>query len=223
MPRQGKPAPQPPAGGDTEEELMVVVLKLKGSGDTLKRGFDTLNNAFQAMIVPSAAPANRKAMASNGTTTKQVGAASTTEEQAEEPEVIEAEYTDEAEDEAETPPAKPSRPRSPYYKFLTDFKLDVSDEHWQDFAARKNPKTESEKYLTAAEWITKNAGLETFSANHIFSCFRAMKWGEIRDFTQPMRAMKAKDSYFENPSRKRWKLTGLGLKAAATISNSPSQ
>ena len=36
-----------------------------------------------------------------------------------------------------------------------------------------------------------------------------------------MRAMKSKDSYFENPSRKSWKLTGLGLKAAAAISNAP--
>ena len=187
MPRQGKLAPPPPAGGEAEEELMVVVLKLKGSGDTLKRGFETLNNAFQAMIVPPAAPTSRKAIGQNGNGAKQIaGGATAAESQTEdEPEVLDAEYVDQG-DEPEATPAKQSaaRPRSTY-KFMSDFKLDVSDEHWQDFAARKNPKTENEKYLTAAEWITKNAGLETFGANHVFSCFRAMKWGEMRISPSP--------------------------------------
>jgi hypothetical protein len=35
--------------------------------------------------------------------------------------------------------------------------------------------------------------------------------------TQPMRAMKASKSWYDNPSQGKWKLTGIGLKAAEAI------
>jgi hypothetical protein len=90
---------------------------------------------------------------------------------------------------------------------------------WKEFAATKNPKTDTECYLVAAQWITEQAKMENFIMNNIFSCFRAMKWNEQKDFSQPMRLMKSKKSYFDNPTRKTWKLTGIGLEAAQAINN----
>ena len=217
MARNGKGNPPIRNTEGSEEELMVVVLKLKGSGDTLKRGFDTLNNAFQAMIVP---PAPTRKPVANGAT-KHLPGRTPTEDEMDDSHTLDAEYEEVGTEEEEEAPTAPTKAKRSTYKFLSDFPLDISDVHWQDYAKQKNPKTEHEKYLVAAEWITKNAGNEVFSANHVFSCFRAMSWSEMKDFTQPMRQMKSKNSYFENPSRKSWKLTGLGLKAATAISNLP--
>lgn len=73
-------------------------------------------------------------------------------------------------------------------------------------------KSENEKYLLAALWITEKANLPNFTVSHVFTCFRAMKWNEQVDFSQPLRQMKSKD-------RKTWKLTQPGLDAARAVKN----
>lgn len=44
-----------------------------------------------------------------------------------------------------------------------------------------------------------------------------MDWKTQVDMTQPVRALKSKKSYYDNPSSGKWKLTGIGLTAAETI------
>jgi hypothetical protein len=62
-----------------------------------------------------------------------------------------------------------------------------------------------------------HGGVDSFNANHLFTCFRAMEWKEQVDITQPMRFMKSKKSYFETPSRGTWRLTQIGLQAAEKV------
>jgi hypothetical protein len=201
----------PPVGQEQQEEMTVVVLRLKGGGDTLKKGFDALTAAFNSL-----GPAPQVVKHVNGGTPRQLNGAvvpntedEETEEVADEATVIEA-----------TPPTPASTPRTPAQrkpKFLTDFDLNSGDKSWRDFATSKNPKTENEKYLLAALWITEKANVTDFTVSHVFTCFRAMKWPEQVDFSQPMRQMKSKDSYFSHPSRKTWKLTQPGLDAARAV------
>ena len=88
----------------------------------------------------------------------------------------------------------------------------------KQFATDKNPQAEYDKYLVASAWLMKHAGCESgFTPNHVFTCFRAMRWKEQKDFTQPMRLMKSKKSYFDTPSKGTWKLNGHGLSAAEAI------
>jgi hypothetical protein len=35
--------------------------------------------------------------------------------------------------------------------------------------------------------------------------------------TQPLRALKSKKSFYDNPSQGKWKLTGIGLTAAESV------
>jgi hypothetical protein len=102
-------------------------------------------------------------------------------------------------------------------KFMDDFDLSVSDKPWKDFWAEYAPKSDNERYLLAALWVTENANTPEFSIAHIFTLFRAAKWNEQVDFSQPIRLMKNKSSYFLNPSRGKWKLTQPGLDAARAI------
>jgi hypothetical protein len=131
------------------------------------------------------------------------------EEDADEADVVEAVST--------APAAAPRTPAQRKPKFLIDFNLNSGDKSWRDYATSKTPKTENEKYLLASLWITEKANVPDFTVSHVFTCFRAMKWSEQVDFSQPLRQMKSKDSYFSHPSRKTWKLTQPGLDAARAV------
>jgi hypothetical protein len=113
---------------------MVVVLKLKGSSETLKRGFDALNPAFGA-ILPTPQQVRRAPVHA-----KELSAASTPNEDAEDFGSFDTEAETEQEESVTTQPSPPRKP-SPL-KFLPDFKLNVSEVPWKACAAQKNPKTE---------------------------------------------------------------------------------
>jgi len=203
----------PPVGSDAQEEMIVFVLRLKGSGDTMRKGFDALNHAVAAI-------GNGHAMVT--TSTKRLAAAPGNAELPENPE-LENDQTDLEEDEEVVTieaPATPGNGKPRTFtkpKFMDDFDLSVSDKPWKDFWAEYAPRSDSERYLIAALWVTENANTPEFSIAHIFTLFRAAKWNEQVDFSQPIRLMKNKSSYFLNPSRKKWKLTQPGLDAARAI------
>jgi hypothetical protein len=88
---------------------------------------------------------------------------------------------------------------------------------WKDYAAQKNPQTENDKFLAASAWTQTHGGVDPFTGRHLFTCFRAMEWPTQVDMTQPMRSMKSKKSYYENPSSGKWKLTTIGLETADKI------
>jgi hypothetical protein len=44
-----------------------------------------------------------------------------------------------------------------------------------------------------------------------------MEWKTQVDMTQPLRIMKSKKSYYDNPSTGKWKLTAIGLTTAENV------
>lgn len=198
------------ADPEPQEEMTVVVLRLKGGGDTLKKGFDALSSAFNSL--GSTTPIAKHV---NGSLPKQLNGVVAP---------IQEDDFDEEPEESGVIDAGPNAPSAPTRtvaqrkpKFLTDFDLTSGDMSWKDFANARAPKTENEKYLLAALWITEKANVSDFTVSHVFTCFRALKWNEQADFSQPLRQMKSKDSYFSHPSRKTWKLTQPGVDAARAV------
>lgn len=113
---------------------------------------------------------------------------------------------------------KPKKPPAPKQNFLSDFSLAPAREtSWKDYAAEKSPQTENDKFIIASAWIQTLGGVDPFTGSHLFTCFRAMEWKTQVDMIQPLRQLKSKKSYYENPSRGKWKLTGIGLEAANAI------
>jgi hypothetical protein len=108
----------PPVGPDAQEEMTVFVLRIKGSGDTLRKGFDALNHAVAALGTGQAAV----------TTVKRLSAAQGKVELPEDPE-LETVQADEEDDVVtiDAPAASGNgKPRSVSKpKFLDTFDLSV--------------------------------------------------------------------------------------------------
>ena len=201
---------------ELQEEMTVVIFKLKGQGNTLQKGFDAINTAFSSfgLTLPSAVPTRRIAA---GTVTKDVAGAKVDEVDGANEADLEADskVLDAPVRQTEGKSYKPAPRSKP--KFLPDFNLNLSDKPWKAFASERALKTENDKYLLASLWITENAGVPQFTIPHVFTCFRAMQWTELTDFSQPLRMMKSKKSYFTSTESKKWKLTGPGAEAARAI------
>jgi hypothetical protein len=188
--------------GDDAEEMTVVLLKFKGSGDTLQRGFDAVNQAIATLGGPPQVH-RVTARVGNGRPALQVG-----EDVSDDEPMVEGE-SEEVEDAPVRSANGVRKVRPP--KFDTELNLKGDGTAWKDYAAQKGPTTQDEKYLVAASWLTKHGGHPTFKLPQIFSCFRTIGWEELGDFSQPMRKLKVKKSYFENPEPRTWKLTSSSL------------
>ena len=201
---------------EPQEEMTVVIFKLKGQSSTLQKGFDAINTAFASFgtVLPAAASVRRIA---SGTVTKDTGSAQVDEidEASEVNSEDGGEIIDAPVKQTAVKPQKAAPRTKP--KFLPDFDLNLSDKPWKEFASERSPKTDNDKYLLASLWITENAAVPEFTIAHVFTCFRAMQWPEQSDFSQPMRLMKSKKSYFTSTETKKWKLTGPGTEAARAV------
>jgi hypothetical protein len=209
-----------PRDAEDQEEMTVVILRFKGGGDTLRKGFDTVSQALAALgPTPSQhrIPPQRMAELTPADGTK----------------IASPESADDFEDDREFEAAETVKGEAPREKgqrrystptFLTDLNLNPEGQPpWKEYANGKNPQTLNDKYLVAAAWLTKHGGQEVFTNDHLFTCFRSMRWEEQKDFAQPVRRMKHQSSYFDSPARGQWKLTGHGLETAEAVTRSAAE
>jgi hypothetical protein len=203
------PGPVAPA----QEEITFIVVKFKGGSESMQKGFDAVNNAISALGPVDSG--NHRVVVQR--TPAQIGPAATSQNG----HVIDAEIeepdAEAQEQEQAAPAAAPPRPRKPY-TFMSDFNLSPAGvPSWKEYAAQKSPQSDNDKCLIAGAWIQTHGGTNPFTGRHLFTAFRAMEWPTQADMTQPMRLLKSKKSYFENPSSGKWRLTGIGLEAAEKI------
>src|SRR5258708_4132691 len=194
-----------------QEEMTVVVLKFKGGSQSLQKGFDAVSQAINALgpgpqnthrVVVHRSPA--QIAAGNG------------EAMDMEPETpiddSEEEIDDTQQDNGAPKPKK--QQTAPKYTFMNDFNLAPAGlPSLTEYCNQKNPQTENDKFLVASAWIQTHGGVDPFTGSHLFTAFRAMEWKTQVDMTQPLRLMKSKKSYYDNPSFGKWKLTAIGLTA----------
>jgi hypothetical protein len=88
----------------------------------------------------------------------------------------------------------------------------ISDEiSFRDFASRKNPSTQFDKYLVIAAWFKRYKKIEEITTRHIFSCYQLMHWSAPDDLLAPFRDMKRLHNYFSKGRAPRsWILTLVG-------------
>jgi hypothetical protein len=211
---------QPPVRAEEQEEMTVIVLRIKGGGDTLQKGFDALSTAFAALGTPQTAPSGNTRKLAGNASARQLAAPTPADDSYSDDEDEDEDYEDESSSietphQAEAVAGAKWKPRK--YKFMDDLDLSQGDKPWKEFASERGGKNDNDHYLLASLWLTECANLPEFGVAHVFTLFRAMQWSEQSDFSQPMRLMKSKKSYFSHPSKKTWKLTGPGLDAARAI------
>jgi hypothetical protein len=129
------------------------------------------------------------------------------------PDAPESELED-AGEEAPRVNAHPREPRPPR-KFrtpqvLTDVDL-TTPVSFIEYAKERNPSSDRKKYLTVAAWFKEHRGVDAISADHAYTCFRAIKWNtQIEDFQAPLRALK-RDQLVSGAGKGLFAINHLGL------------
>ncbi len=203
-------------GPEEQEEMTVVILRFKGGGETLRKGFDTVSQALAALGPSTPAPSPRRPLPPR-TEVKVLPNGDEGTENAPADDVDDEFFETENGSSVELRQQGAARK---YYtpKFLTDLKLSPEGQTpWKEYAASKNPQVEADKYMVAAGWLTEHGGNEKFKIAHVFTCFRAMDWKMQKDSSQPMRALKKNKSYLDSLGAGHWKLTDIGLEYAKSL------
>jgi hypothetical protein len=201
------------AARDSKGKVTFVMFQVEGDDETLQQGFHAMEHAFQRLGTPArvhapAAPVTSLLPKGERLDAVQVDAESAALET--EPEYI-------APEDAGGDIHKASKPRKyTQPKFLSDLELTSGQETFKDYAAKKNPKSDNQKYLIIARWLQQHQSIDTVTIDHIFTCFQAMKWPSQKDIGQPLRFMTKNNSYFLK-NGKGWKLTHVGGDAADAI------
>lgn len=126
---------------------------------------------------------------------------------------IEAEFVASEEVGDASPPVrspKESKPRKPTaMKVLSiDLKTEPS---FEAFANSHVPKNDTERNLVALAWFKEHRPNESVTANHVYTCYRAMKWpAAIDDFPSILRSLKSQQ-LVTSPGRGQFEINHLGI------------
>lgn len=129
-----------------------------------------------------------------------------------------AEYDDganELEDEApaETSTARhprETRARKPTVPKVLELDL-TSGVSFESYATEHAPKSEPDRNLVVLAWFKEHRSDEAVTANHVYTCYRAMKWPSgIDDFSWPLRALK-KEQLVTSTGRGQYTINHLGI------------
>lgn len=116
----------------------------------------------------------------------------------------------------EAAPARAKTPRKPAPK-PNVIDIDVTSE--PALSTLVDPKSNHKRYLMIAAWLHDHRNTPAVTADHIWTCFRHLKWPtDILDFAQPLRELKHKQ-YFTTPERGKYAINQLGLAKAAEGAN----
>jgi hypothetical protein len=196
-----------------QEEMTVILLKFRGDSQTLQKGFDVVSQAISALgSRPHHGGAQRQS--------RQLPPGDDKVIDVEEQHLPEGSAVEDLEEEASVSGnGKGKKPPSvPKYTFMDGFNISPEGvPSLTDYCTEKEPQTVNDKFLVASAWLQTRGGADPFTGQHLFTCFRAMKWDTQVDMAQPLRQLKSDRSYYENPSRGQWRLTTIGLQAAESI------
>lgn len=103
-----------------------------------------------------------------------------------------------------------ARPRKPTVPKVLDLDL-TSGVSFEAFANEHSPKNDTERNLVVLAWFKENRPDEPVTGNHVYTCYRAIKWPSgIDDFSWPLRALK-KEQLVSSPARGQYVINHLGI------------
>ncbi|MGX9178684.1 hypothetical protein [Mesorhizobium sp. BHbdii] len=107
-------------------------------------------------------------------------------------------------------PSREARPRRPTVPKVLELDL-TSGASFEAFASEHAPKNDTERNLVVLAWFKEHRPDEAVTANHVYTCYRAMKWPSgIDDFSWPLRALK-KEQLVTSPHRGQYAINHLGI------------
>ncbi|TIQ33342.1 MAG: hypothetical protein E5X48_23690 [Mesorhizobium sp.] len=110
----------------------------------------------------------------------------------------------------EVRPQRETRTRKPTVPKVLELDLS-SGASFEAFAGKHAPKNDIERNLVVLAWFKEHRPDEEVTANHVYTCYRAVKWPSgIDDFSWPLRALK-KEQLVMSPHRGQYVINHLGI------------
>jgi len=107
--------------------------------------------------------------------------------------------------------SRASKPRKPPALNVLDLDL-KTDRSWEDFAKEHDPQSDVDKFLTVAVWFKEHRATDAITADHVYTCFRAIGWStSIPDFGKPLRNLKQHKFMGSGPNRGEFVINHLGI------------
>ena len=131
---------------------------------------------------------------------------------------MEADVDDQETELEDEPPAETAAPRQqrearvrkPTSMKVLDLDLTATPT-FDGFAAEHVPKNDTERNLVVLAWFKEHRPDEVVTANHVYTCYRAMKWPSgIDDFAGVLRSLKAQQ-LVKSVGRGQYEINHLGI------------
>jgi hypothetical protein len=203
----------PKSPGTSRVRFIMVEAEMADAGD-LSQITQAIQNALRPSTTPIRLTGPAQARPNGAAATAQVA--------------VENEEPEEIEQDAGVGDAEPNRaaasdgPKTPR-KFRSPEILDVdltTEPSFAQFASEKNPGSHTMRFLTVAAWFKLHRGLDAVTADHVYTCYRAVKWPtDYQDFAQPLRDLK-RSKLLGLKERGHYVINHIGLQQVEDLSKS---
>ena len=111
---------------------------------------------------------------------------------------------------AEAPAPRQPRPRKPTSMKVLELDL-TSAPSFESFATEHMSKNDTERNLVVLAWFKEHRPTEVVTANHVYTCFRKMKWPSgTDDFSSILRSLKSQQ-LVNSVGRGQYAINHLGI------------
>jgi hypothetical protein len=168
-------------------EITVIHVKTSSSNETLRQNVKEIANT----ISRSLAPQSRQQALPPAQPFTQVPKQMPLWDNPQGTETNSDEFID-VEPESESPkPKTRSVRRVPTPEILNDIEFTSGSVPFETFYESKGkPEADVKRYLLIVAWLKEHRGISEVTVNHIYTCFKFMKWNVPKDPGQPLRNMK---------------------------------
>ena len=195
-------AKQPTAKGGTSRIRFIMLDAEIPEGD-LSQITSAIQNALKpttTIVQQRLQPASPSAALPNGSPDTEMEI---------DPDVIEPE----AEVQSEAPQQRQGRehrPRKPVSMKVLNLDL-TGDPSFESFANNHAPKNDTERNLVALAWFKEHRPQEVVTANHVYTCYRLMKWSAgMDDFASILRSLK-QQQVVNSVGRGQYEINHIGI------------
>lgn len=196
---------------DEQEEMTVVILRFKGGGETLRKGFDTVTQALRQIGPVTQLTSSKSLPRPVDSTTNGID---DSDDSKADLDSMTNEGVDATEVEASGRPDRTIRVRKPpkMPKMLNDLDIKTGPKSLEDYAKEKMPETTQDKFVVIGAWFLNHRKLEEITVDHIFTCFPLLDWSRPDDIGSVFRDLKNKKQWYDKGAKPNaWKLTITGL------------
>lgn len=183
----------------TKSKMTVMVFQLEGSDETIQEGLKRVSDAIHGMVKQQPRLLLKTSDTSNSGSTETDESPRPDREA--DSDAQPEEESQEGGDNAARVPKKEEREKPLQIVPTIDFKK--ASASLESFSAEKKAGEGAQRrLLESVMWLRDHADVKEFSADHVYTCFKYMKWTNIPDRPRKfIRNLKSQKGYFDSGTK----------------------